>query len=300
MTKKIAANNSRPTKKRPAFGEVRGESTTNQKPVPSVVIRSDARRWYLIGIFVLFAFGGTYLMQALKNREPNVPRFIPEIVREYPHDPTAFTQGLLLDDGYVWESTGKYDGQSSIRKVILETGQVVIQKQLPDDQFGEGLAMVGDKLYQLTWKEGICHVYDLNLEKISEFTYRGQGWGLTYDGKHLIMSDGSAKLYFIDPETFEKQRVITVRNGHSYISGLNELEYTNGHIYANRLDQDNVYEIDPATGRVVSIIELGSLLKDRPRENVLNGIAIDADTQQLIVTGKYWPTIFEIKLKPKP
>jgi glutamine cyclotransferase len=247
---------------------------------------------------VLIAFGGTWLVQAIKSR-PDVQRYTYKLLRQYPHDETGFTQGLVLKDGIIYESTGKYGGESSIRKSKLTTGEILRKVPLSDRQFGEGLALVGDRLYQLTWKEGVCHVYDLDLNKVREFKYDGQGWGLTYDGQYLIMSDGTARLHFIDPETFEDQRVITVKLGYSSINGLNELEYTGGYIYANRLDWDSVYEIDPKTGDVESIIDLSGLWDDRPPEGVLNGIAVDADSRQLIVTGKYCPHIFEIELVPK-
>ena len=270
----------------------------------AVPVVDDRRRWFLIGVFVVIALGGTYLAQAMKGVS-NVQRFTyKKDFKKYRHDKGAFTQGLVWDDDekYVWESTGKYDGQSSIRKVELETGKVVEKKTLPDDEFGEGLTLVGDKLYQLTWKEGVCHVYDKNLDKVKDFEYPGQGWGLTYDGKHLVMSDGTSKLYFRDPETFEVERVVTVRMGRAYINQLNELEYAGGFIYANRLDWDSVYKIDPSNGNVVAIIELNGLWKNRPAEGVMNGIAVKSLSRKagrVIVTGKYCPFIYEIEIVPK-
>ena len=183
----------------------------------------------------------------------------------------------------------------------METGEILKKVTLPDDQFGEGLELVGDKIYQLTWKKGICYVYDRDLNELEKYEYDGQGWGLTYDGTHLIMSDGTSRLYFLDPENFKEVRTVNVRNGMAYVSELNELEYTNGKVYANRWRHDNIYEIDPDNGKVTGIIELSNIWKrsERPSEGVLNGIAVDANAKKLIVTGKYCPKIFEIELIKK-
>jgi glutamine cyclotransferase len=252
----------------------------------------------LIAVFVAIALGGTYLAQFLQHSGRDVPRYTYEEIQRYPHDGEAFTQGLVLKDGIVWESTGKL-GSSSVRKSDLKTGEILKIKNLPPDEFGEGLAMVDDKLYQLTWKNEKCYVYDLDLNEIRTFSYRGQGWGLTYDGKHLILSDGTSRLRFIDPETFEYQREITARIGNNAVGGLNELEYSGGSIYANRWNWDNVYEIDPKNGNVKAIIDLKNLWSERPREGILNGIAVDPLKKQLIVTGKYCPHLFEIRLVPR-
>ena len=238
-------------------------------------------------------------MQAIKNAPHDVPRFTYKLIAEHPHDEGAFTQGLVSEGDVVYESTGKYDGESSIRKFKLGSPDLEKLVPLSNQEFGEGLAMVGDKLYQITWKEEVCHVYDKELNKVKEFKYSGHAWGLAYDGTHLIMSNGTSRLYFIDPETFEDVRVVTVRNGRRAVDNLNELEFTGGSIYANRLNWDNIYEINPETGQVDSIIELNGLWEDRPREGVLNGIAVDSKNGKIIVTGKYCPTIFEIELVRK-
>ena len=260
---------------------------------------SQGNRWYLIAIFVVIALGGTYLMSAMKNLPNDVPRFTYKVVKNHPHDAGAFTQGLVLENGIVYESTGK-EGQSTVRKYKLGSDKMIKIESLPSDEFGEGLAKVGDQLYQITWKNEICHVYDTDLKKIKDFEYRGHGWGLAYDGKHLIMSDGTARLHFVDPETFEDVRVVSVRNGRRPIVDLNELEYTGGKLYANCLGRDTIYEINPDNGQVESIIDLRGLWEDRPREGVLNGIAVDSKDGKLIVTGKYCPTLFEIELVPEP
>ena len=206
---------------------------------------------------------------------------------------------MLLEDGIVWESTGK-NGQSSIRKVDLKTGETLNIKKLEDRLFGEGLAMVGDKLYQLTWQNETCLVYDRDLTKLKEFKYDGQGWGLTYDGTHLIMSDGTSRLRFIDPETFDEVRSVYVRKGSQAIGRLNELEFADGYVYANRLDWDSIYKIDPKDGQLKGIIDLGGIWprEQRPREGVLNGIAVDAEKRMVIVTGKYCPYIYEVEFLP--
>lgn len=282
-------------RKKQGFLDAANEPTTTPKNT-SVV--SSSRRWFLIALFVGIALGGTYLAQALNNRVPaDVPRYTYEVVGTFPHDPTAFTQGLFLEDGVVWESTGK-EGKSTIRKYDLATGNMIKSVSLPDNEFGEGATLVGDKIYQLTWKNGLCHVYDRELNKIRDFEYDGQGWGLTYDGTDLIMSDGSSRIYFIDPETFEDKRVITVRSGRKRISQLNELEYSGKKIYANRWNSDSIYEIDPNNGKVVGIINLAGLWpnRERPSEGIMNGIAVDSKSKQVIVTGKYCPQIYQIKL----
>ena len=226
------------------------------------------------------------------------PRFTYEVVKEYKHDETAFTQGLLYDQDLVWESTGLL-GQSKLRKWDLETSDIVKEISLDDELFGEGLTLANDKLYQLTYKAGKCLVYDREFNPLKTHEYDGQGWGLTFDGSSLIMSNGSSRLVFRDPETFEQQRVITVREGRRSIPKINELEYSGGKIIANRLDSDYLYEINPDDGQVTGVIDLTGLwpVRERPEQGVLNGIAIDREKEMILVTGKLCPKIFEIKLK---
>lgn len=274
----------------------KADSNESHRNAPTV---NEGRRWYLIAVFIVIAIGGTYLSNWMRNSRSDVPRFTYEVVNEYPHDPDAFTQGFEVEGDVVWESTGKYDGESSVRKVDLQSGDILKKKQLPDDQFGEGLATVDDKIYQLTWKENICHVYDRELNEIKKYEYRGQGWGLTYDGKHLIMTGGTSRIKFLDPDSFEEVRSINVRHGLRAVGQLNELEYTGGKIYANVLGSDNIYAIDPADGTVLSVIELKGLWTQRPPEGLLNGIAVDSETGRIFVTGKYCPKVFEIKIVPK-
>lgn len=228
-----------------------------------------------------------------------VPRFAYTVVQEFPHDPDAFTQGLVWENGILWESTGRY-GESSIRKVDLKSGDVLKKVALDDKVFGEGLTLFNDELFQLTWKAGIVYVYDRDLKKIREYHYEGEGWGLTHDDKFLIMSDGTAKLKFLDPKTFEVVSTITVREGQRRIGQLNELEYVEGNIYANQWGSDLIYEIDPTTGAVTGIIDLTGLWpsRERPKEGLLNGIAINLKTQKMLVTGKLCPKIYEVELRP--
>ena len=226
-----------------------------------------------------------------------------EIVREYPHDPDAFTQGLLYRDGALFESTGQY-GRSSLRKVELATGKVLQQHRVDDRYFAEGLADWGTRLIQLTWQTNVGFVYDLTtFEPQSTFTYPGEGWGLTHDGSRLIMSDGSPNLRFLDPVTFQERGRIRVLDGPAPIDLLNELEFVKGEVYANVWGSDRIAIIDPAAGRVTGWVDLAGLLRGSARtggEDVLNGIAYDAAQDRLFVTGKLWPKLFEIRVRRRP
>jgi glutamine cyclotransferase len=255
-------------------------------------------RWDLVVVFLVIALGGSYVAIFMRPGT-GIPRFTYTILREFPHDPNAFTQGLVWENGVLWESTGRY-GESSIRKVDLETGEVIKKVALDDSVFGEGLTLFNDELFQLTWKSGIAYVYDRNLNKIREHRYEGEGWGLTHDGKVLIMSDGTARLKFLNPKTFEEVGGITVREGKRRVSQLNELEYIEGNIYANQWGSDWIYEIAPETGAVTGIIDLTGLWpsRERPEEGLLNGIAINRESKKLLVTGKLCPRIFEVDLRP--
>ena len=222
-----------------------------------------------------------------------------EVVDVLPHDPTAFTQGLAYEDSVFYEGTG-LNGRSSLRRVHPETGAVMQSVPLPNDYFGEGIAVCGDRLVQLTWRSGIGLVYDKHdLRLLDQFAYNSEGWGITCDGEHLIMSDGSARLYFRDPETFLVEYYVTVRDQGADVSRLNELEFVNGRIYANVWQTDSIAIIDPADGRVTGWLDLSGLLETQPvsgQVDVLNGIAWDAAGDRLFVTGKLWPWLFEIRL----
>ena len=222
-----------------------------------------------------------------------------QIVRSYPHDPQAFTQGLAYHDGFLYEGTG-LNGRSSIRKVRLENGEVLQVQPLESRYFGEGIAIVGTRLLQLTWQTQVGFVYDLatfNREEV--FNYTGEGWGLTYDGTRLIMSDGTEWLRFLDPATQKEVGRVAVREAGRAVRQINELEMVKGELYANVWGSDRVARISPTTGELLGWIDLKGLLS--PRESsgvdVLNGIAYDAAGDRLFVTGKLWPRVFEIKVK---
>ena len=223
-----------------------------------------------------------------------------EVINEYPHDSAAFTQGLIFHDGRLYESTGLY-GESSLREVELETGSVVRSVELEDDYFGEGLTLLDGRLYQLTWREETGLIYDVDdLEQTGSFDYDGEGWGLTTDGEALIHSDGSHRLRYLDPQTFGVERTIDVTDGGRPIDELNELEWVNGEVWANVWHTDRIARIDPETGRVNVWLDVSGLLPGEQRtdeEAVPNGIAYDAVGDRIFVTGKLWPTLFEIDVE---
>lgn len=221
-----------------------------------------------------------------------------EIVNSYPHDRAAFTQGLLVRDGFLYESTGM-NGRSSLRKVALETGEVVQREAVDAKYFAEGLVDWGDELIQLTWQSQIGFVYDLKTFKQKRtFSYYGEGWGITHDSKRLILSDGTPKLRFLDPKTFAEIGYVEVSFEGKPLPNLNELEFVKGEIYANVWGNNNIVMIDPVSGRVTSRVDLSGLLNefDRTGTDVLNGIAYDAKNDRLFVTGKNWPKLFEIRV----
>jgi glutamine cyclotransferase len=223
------------------------------------------------------------------------------VVHVFPHDPQAFTQGLVFRDGIFYEGTG-LNGRSTIRKVRIENGEVLQLHKLDPQYFGEGIAVVGDSLYELTWQGGIGFIYDRqSFQRTGTFTYRGEGWGLTSDGTRLIMSDGSASLRFLDAATRKEVSRLMVRDGGSPVLNLNELEYVKGEIFANVWQTDRIARISPKSGKVIGWIDLKGLLSPREQAqgvDVLNGIAYDAAGDRLFVTGKLWPKVFEIRIVP--
>ena len=229
------------------------------------------------------------------------PLYTYTVLNEYPHDPQAYTQGLVMNTAdSLFEGTGLY-GQSSLRRVNLETGVVLQQHNLDGQYFGEGVTLFNDKIMQLTWNEHTGFVYDKSsFALLDQFAYPTQGWGLTHDGVHLIMSDGTSKLYFLDPITFEEVKQVSVHERGTPIINLNELEYVQGEIFANVWLTDRIARINPQTGQVVGWINLAGLLTptEAQQAEVLNGIAYDAAADRLFVTGKYWPKLFEIELDP--
>jgi glutamine cyclotransferase len=220
-----------------------------------------------------------------------------EVLKTYPHDRGAFTQGLLLHQGTLYESTGLV-GKSSLRQVELATGRVMRKIDVPPPFFAEGLALVGDRLIQLTWQHGKAFVYDRRTFAMqSEFSYKGEGWGICYDGKQLVMSDGSANLTLRDPKTFATTRTVRVTMNGQSLDRLNELECVDGGIYANVWTEDIIVRIDPVTGQVTQRINAADLLSpmERHPDNVLNGITYDPSDKTFLITGKNWPKLFRVK-----
>lgn len=241
-----------------------------------------------------------FAYQIMNGRGPTFYSF--NVVATYPHDDAAFTQGLVYHDGLLYEGTGLYRW-SSIRIAELSTGNIIEQVDLPDDIFGEGITIMGDRVYQVTWKENTGFVYSMDdLTEIRSFSYSGEGWGLTHDRNHLILSNGSSTLNFLDPETFQVVRTVDVTYDNEPISNLNELEYVDGVIYANVWHLDQIVMIDPNDGAAIGWIDLDGIqnhLDSTEGIDVLNGIAYNYETGRLLVTGKLWPNVFEIELVPK-
>lgn len=247
---------------------------------------------------------------AANTLSAKVPEYTYEIVNTYPHDAGAFTQGLIYHNGFLYEGTGGKrargdDFYSSIRKVELETGKVLQKFDLADDYFGEGITILNDKIYQLTWQERTAFVYDVNdFKLLREFRYAGEGWGLTDDGTNLIMSDGTHIIRFVNPETFETIRTLAIldERGKPQMK-LNELEFINGEIWANVWEDETILRIDPANGKIVGKIDLEKLAREHirstPKADVLNGIAYDEANNRIFVTGKRWSKLYEIKVIPK-
>jgi len=242
--------------------------------------------------------GGTAPINGTAQRAAAAPTFSYRVVRSFPHDRGAYTQGLVYRNDVLYESTG-LNGQSSLREVRLETGEVLRIRRLDQRYFGEGIAIVGTLLYQLTWQTEVGFVYDVaTFEPKRTFAYPGEGWGLTYDGSRLIMSDGSPVLRFLDPSTLREIGRMTVRDAGVPVEELNELEVVKGEILANVYQTHRIARISPKTGNVTAWIDLSGLLapRDAAGAEVLNGIAYDAGKDRLFVTGKLWPKLFEIQL----
>jgi glutamine cyclotransferase len=228
-----------------------------------------------------------------------IPVYTYRVLNSYPHDPEAFTQGLVYEDGVLYEGTG-LRGESTLRRVDLATGQVLQSRSLPDQFFGEGITVWDDTIIQLTWQSNVGFVRDVTtFDLVREFRYPTEGWGLTHDGTHLIMSDGTSTLHFVDPVSFEEVSRIEVLDGNSPVTRLNELEFIDGEVFANIWQTDRIARISPETGQVAGWIDLTGLLgpQDRTQKvDVLNGIAYDTENDRLFVTGKLWPKLFEIEL----
>jgi glutamine cyclotransferase len=228
-----------------------------------------------------------------------VPIYTYEVVNSWPHLTSHFTQGLVYHDGHIYESTGQY-GSSVLCRLDLKTGKVEQKVDVEKEYFAEGMTILRDKIYQLTWQAHKGFVYDLkNFQRLGEFSYEGEGWGLTNDGESLIMSDGTHKLRFLDPTTFRVVRTIEVYDHDQPLMELNELEYIKGEIYANIWHSDKIVRIDPASGKILAWIDLTGLRRPEDggnSDNVLNGIAYDEKKDRLFVTGKRWSRMYEIRL----
>lgn len=266
-------------------------------------------------IFLSLACNGSSTNNVNKVNNPtnktgaSVPQYTFDIVKTYPHDPKAFTQGLVFYNGVFYEGTGGYrrsdDFSSSLRKVEIETGKVLQKIDLAESFFGEGITIFGGKIYQITWKEQTVFVYDLNdFKLLKQLKYSGEGWGITHDNTNLLMSDGTHIIRVVNPETFQTIRTITVLDEKNKpVMELNELEYIKGEIWANIWEKGFIVRIDPASGKILGKIDLEKL-DDAQRKNddnadVLNGIAYDEAGDRIFITGKKWKSVFEIKVKPK-
>jgi glutamine cyclotransferase len=257
--------------------------------------------WRKIGLaIVVLSIMLPVILLALVNHKPansTALHYTYGVVNVYPHDVNAFTEGLVFDSDFLYESTGLY-GNSTLRRVDLETGAVLQLLSLQAQYFGEGITVVGDQIVQLTWQSHVGFVYDkASLSLLQEFQYPTEGWGLAYDGRSLIMSDGSANLFFLDPVTFQKVGQVAVHDT-GPVNELNELEYVNGTVYANIWREEKIAVISPQDGQVMAWIDLTGVedLKNQDPNNVLNGIAYDTNGHRLFVTGKMWPHIYEINL----
>ena len=236
-----------------------------------------------------------------ENKENPTNRTTFKVLNSFPHDPTAFTQGFVYRDGFFYESTGLY-GESSLRKTNPSTGEVLAKVTLPRKFFGEGLTVVGKSIYQLTWKSGRGFIYGReDLQRKGSFTYSTEGWGLTDDGTSLIMSDGTEKLYFLSPKSFEVTKILSVKESGSPVRMLNELEYAGGKIYCNIWNSDDIVVVNSKSGVVERRISLGELRKRLSlpeRAEVLNGIAWKSSSDTFFITGKHWSEVFEIEFSP--
>lgn len=231
--------------------------------------------------------------------DPTPPTKSVRVINVFPHDPKAFSQGLVVEGEILYEGTGQY-GNSMLRKVDLKTGEVLLRQPLGPDYFGEGITIFGDRIYQLTWKERICIVYEKDTFKaLGTLPYTREGWGLADDEKQLYLSDGTSSIRVLDPKTFKVERRIRVRSGRANVANLNELEFVKGKLLANVWYEDRIAEIDPKTGKVTAWIDCSDVYPaaERPdREHVLNGIAFDEKSGRLFITGKNWPNLYEIEI----
>lgn len=252
---------------------------------------------------LLLASCGGNQVRAKRPAAPAEPKEYTYSVRAvHPHPATSYTQGLQYADGRLWEGTGQH-GESVVQTLDLATGRAEVFARLPKEDFGEGIALLDGKVYQLTWQSNKAYVYDARTgEKLKEFRYPGEGWGLTTDGTKLYMSDGTATIYTVEPATFRREKRVTVTFQGAPVNYLNELEWIGGRIWANVYTTEQIVIIDPATGIVEGVVDLTGILPEEemtPATDVLNGIAYDAERERIFVTGKNWPKLYEIELIEK-
>lgn len=262
------------------------------------------KKYLITGLILTIICVAVLSVVALNLNQNSSPSDLPalydyKIINIYPHSNTAYTQGLVFDDGFLFESVGGW-GSSYLRKIDLETGEILKAHKLSDEYFAEGLVLVENKLIQLTWLSQRGFVYDKeSFNLLQTFSYPTQGWGITFDGEKLIMSDGSSTLFFLDPVTYENIGEINVKDGDIDVTELNELEYINNNVYANIWKEDTIAIIDPETGNVKGWIDLTGIYEPRGYDDVLNGIAYNEKTNSLFITGKNWSYLYQIELIPK-
>jgi glutamine cyclotransferase len=279
---------------------------TKDRPL---TLTKDRPLTLILVVFAILVFSVQICLSNTDNtNEKFTPTFTPifyyEIIKVFPHDPQAFTQGLVWEDGLLYEGTGLY-GDSSLRKVELETGKILQLYQLPEIYFGEGITIFEERIYQLTWKEQIGFIYDTeSFQLLETFSYPHEGWGITHDEEYLIISDGSPVLHFVDPLTFKEVKQVKVHDQQTLVYRINELEYIKGKIFANIWQTDLIAIISPESGEVFAWVDLSDILenvhiKANQPIDVLNGIAYDSLNERLFVTGKWWPVVFQIKITEK-
>ncbi len=259
----------------------------------------NKKTWWLAAALSGLAAFAIIAVNAASENSQAIPTLAVKVVGEYPHDPAAFSQGLVVEGDTLYEGTGKY-GASKLRKIDLQSGAIQAEVPLGREYFGEGITSFGDRIYQLTWKERLCIVYDKpTLKPLGSLRYAGEGWGLANDGQRLFLSDGTSTIRVLDPQTLKVIKQFSVRAGQRRIKNLNELEFVDGQLYANIWYEDTIARIDPQSGQVTAWIDCSAVypIAQRPdREHVLNGIAYDAKANRLFVTGKHWPKLYEIEV----